>query len=285
MRRALGTVSVVVVAVVLVTIAVVRSRSAVPPLVAQQLAVVNATTSTVAPTTTTSPPPPPAAPAQPAAPREPPAPRVPLPPATPALTGPFTIATATGSSVPIFDAPNGTVKMTLASPNEDYYPRIFLVRSRVDATWLDVYLPVRPNESTGFIRTSDVQLSSLLTQIKVEIGYHRLTAWNGTQQVAQYPVAVGKPSTPTPTGVFYLQELVKTPNPGGAYGPYVYGLSSHSNVYEKFGNGDGLVGLHGTNEPGSIGHSASHGCIRMPNAGIANLVQIIPVGSPIVVVP
>jgi lipoprotein-anchoring transpeptidase ErfK/SrfK len=84
--------------------------------------------------------------------------------------------------------------------------------------------------------------------------------------------------------LFYLQELIRSPNPRGAYGPYVFGLSAHSDVFESFGGGDGLVGLHGTNEPGSIGHSASHGCIRLSNANITTLVNLVSVGSPIVIV-
>ena len=103
----------------------------------------------------------------------------------------------------------------------------------------------------------------------------------GDEIVVQEPVAIGT-SSPTPTGMYYLHDAVKTPNPGGAYGPFVFGLAAHSNVYEKFGGGDGMVGIHGTNQPGLIGRSVSHGCIRMYNAWITKLVNLMPVGTPLV---
>ena len=101
----------------------------------------------------------------------------------------------------------------LSNPNPDGLPLVFLVRRRVNADFLDVYLPTRPNGSTGVVRASDVTLSSVVTQVKVELRYHRLTAWAGDDIIAQHPVAVGAPRTPTPTGLFYFQEVLRTPNP------------------------------------------------------------------------
>ena len=85
------------------------------------------------------------------------------------------------------------------------------------------------------------------------------------------PVAVGKPSTPTPNGQFFAVELLNAGNPGGAYGPYAFTLSGYSNVYQTFGSGDGAVGMHGTNEYSSVGNDASHGCVRLHNDAITRL--------------
>ena len=54
---------------------------------------------------------------------------------------------------------------------------------------------------------------------------------------------------PTPIGVFYTKELLQPPNPNTAYGAYAYGLSGYSNVLTDFAGGDGVVGIHGTNDP------------------------------------
>jgi lipoprotein-anchoring transpeptidase ErfK/SrfK len=217
----------------------------------------------------------------PRAPRPAPAP---LPPANKPLNGPFWVGTSVGGPIHVFNAPNGQPTETLSNPNEAGTARTVLIKDRVSKDWLEAFMPTRPNGHTGFIQASEVNLTSVDTQILVERNLHRLTAWSGDQQIFQSAVAVGKPQWPTPTGIFYLQELIRSPNPRGAYGPFVFGLSAHSDVFESFGGGDGLVGLHGTNEPGSIGRSASHGCIRLPNAGIVNLVNLVNVGTPIVVV-
>jgi lipoprotein-anchoring transpeptidase ErfK/SrfK len=69
----------------------------------------------------------------------------------------------------------------------------------------------------------------------------------------------------------------------GAYGPYAFGLSAHSNVLYSFGGGPGQIGLHGTNNPASLGTNASHGCIRISNAGITKLARLLPLGTPVTI--
>jgi lipoprotein-anchoring transpeptidase ErfK/SrfK len=99
-----------------------------------------------------------------------------------------------------------------------------------------------------------------------------------------YPVGIGTRDTPTPGGLYYLIELLRPPNPSGAYGPYAYGLSGFSDVIHHFNGGDGVIGLHGTNEPQKVGHDVSHGCIRMRNADITRLAHLLPLGTPIRIV-
>ena len=111
-----------------------------------------------------------------------------------------------------------------------------------------------------------------------------MTVGNGSLLVDQEAVAVGTGGTPTPLGTFYLTELIR---PVGQpwYGPYAYTLSAHSDVLHAFMGGDGTVGLHGTNNPGSIGRAASHGCIRVSNTTITKLAGMLPLGTPVFVTP
>ncbi len=281
-RRALGTLSLVLfVAAAAVWI---RTRPTTPNFEARPLAVVAATSTTAAPTTTTAAPVAPAPP-RPAVARAPAAPRPPLPPAEKPLNGPFLVAAAVGGTIHVHNAPDGAMTEQLSGGNEAGGRQTLLVKSRVSPDWIEAYMPTRPNGHTGFVRTSEVSISQIDTQVKVEQRYHRLTAWAGEHMIAQEPVAVGKGSTPTPNGLYYLAMLFRPPNPGGAYGPYVFGLSAHSNVYYSFAGGDGLVGMHGTNQPSSVGRSVSNGCLRLYNATITKLVQMLPVGTPIVIVP
>jgi lipoprotein-anchoring transpeptidase ErfK/SrfK len=96
-------------------------------------------------------------------------------------------------------------------------------------------------------------------------------------------VAVAAANTPTPGGLYYTTELIAPPDPNGPYGPYAYGLSGFSNVYQSFAGGPGQLGLHGTNQAWSIGQSVSHGCIRLRNQDITRLAKLLPLGVPVLV--
>ena len=160
--------------------------------------------------------------------------------------------------------------------------RAFLVRG-TRGKWIHVYLPTRPNGSLGWVRGRAVMMYDNRYRLVVHLGAHRLQLWKKRKLLATYPVATGTRYTPTPRGLFYIVELLQPTDPGGAYGPYSFGLSAHSNILQTFGGGDGRVGLHGTNEPGLIGSSVSHGCIRLRNEAVRRLARILPLGTPVLV--
>lgn len=218
----------------------------------------------------------------------------PAPPATkedtaaaqPAALPPGTrlVAESLVRSIPVFDAVGAPQPRTsLSNPNEDGAPRVFLVVAD-QGDWLQVLLPVRPNGSTGWIRRGDVAVKTTTYRVKVELNAHRITVWNGDQVVDQEPVGVGRANAPTPGGQYYITELLQPPNPAGAYGPYAFGLSGFSDVYKSFNGGNGVIGLHGTNEPGGLGRDVSHGCIRISNEGITKLAKMLPLGTPVEIV-
>ena len=195
------------------------------------------------------------------------------------------VATARVDRVPVYDAPGAEAPTgSFSHPNEYGEPRVFLVRS-VEGEWLNVLLPARPNGSTGWLRAADVTLAEHDWRIEVALGAHRLTVWKGAEVVREETVAVGMPRAPTPTGDFYLTELLDPGNPGGPYGPWAFGLSAYSDVYTSFAGGPGQVGLHGTNQPGALGTDVSHGCIRVANEVITALAEQLPIGTPIKIVP
>ncbi|MBA3653508.1 MAG: L,D-transpeptidase [Actinobacteria bacterium] len=200
------------------------------------------------------------------------------------LTGPFQVASVIGTRITVAKSPGGELLSELTNPLYTL-PLVFLVKSAGAGDWLEVRLPTRPNGSSGFVRMADVKVATVTTQVLVEQRLRRLTVWDGGRLVFETPVAVGKPSTPTPTGTYYVQGTAPMSNPSGAYGPFILALSSHSDVHKTFAGGDGLVGMHGTNQPGLIGQAVSNGCIRMPNAAATQVARLVAAGSPVVVVP
>jgi lipoprotein-anchoring transpeptidase ErfK/SrfK len=164
-------------------------------------------------------------------------------------------------------------------------PQVFLVDDTAHvAGWVRVFLPVRPNGSTGWVRANEVRVERVNYRIRVELAQHRITVWNGTAVLYQGPVAAGAPATPTPTGHYYIRVLIKAPNPHTVYGPYAYGLSSHSEALSSFDGGDAEIGIHGNDDAAVLGRDVSHGCIRMDNAAITRLAAVLPLGTPVDVV-
>ncbi len=108
-------------------------------------------------------------------------------------------------------------------------------------------------------------------EIVVNVSAKRLTVYRNGSIYREYIVATGKPTTPTPTGSFTV--INKQIDPGGPYGTRWLGLSKRG------------YGIHGTNNPASIGTAASNGCIRMYNEDVEALFNITSVGTPVLILP
>lgn len=191
------------------------------------------------------------------------------------------VATALVPKVGVYDSPTaGAPSRTLPNPNPDGAALVFLV-DQAGTGWLRVLLPVRPNGSTGWVKAADVRLSRHTYHIEVRLSEFRIVVRRGSQVVLDAPVGVAKENTPTPGGRYYTTELLKPPNPNTVYGTYAYGLSGFSEVLESFNGGPGQLGIHGTNDPSSIGKRVSSGCVRMRNEDIEKLAAMLPVGVPV----
>jgi lipoprotein-anchoring transpeptidase ErfK/SrfK len=197
------------------------------------------------------------------------------------------IAKARVPVVKVYESPEGGVQ-THEFPNpwfvndDTRYPvnTVFLVDGR-RGDWLKVLLPVRPNNSTGWIHATDVTLTPNPYRIKVDLSDYELRVFKGEEVVMTDTVAIGASATPTPIGRFFIRVLLKAPDPNTVYGPYAYGLSSHSETLSEFNGGDAEVGIHGNNDASVLGQAVSHGCIRMDNGKITELASILPLGTPV----
>jgi L,D-transpeptidase catalytic domain len=124
--------------------------------------------------------------------------------------------------------------------------------------------------------------SIVATAVRRSVAIYRSPSEDG-RVTARFPAAVGRSVLPTPTGRYFLVELLKQPDPNGVYGPYAFGTSAFSKVLYHFGGAPGQIGIHGTDEHGSIGHSVGHGCIRLRNRDIVRLAHVLPLGTPITI--
>lgn len=194
------------------------------------------------------------------------------------------VATATTARVPVFRAPGDPrPALRVGSPAGAGTPLVFLVRSRRPG-WEQVYLPVRPDGSTGWVQDRWLRLALDPYSLEVRLGDHEVVLRRRGRVVARFPAGVGRGVLPTPTGRYYVVDLLRQPDPTGPYGPYAFGTSAYSRVLFSFGGGPGEIGIHGTDDASSIGRNASHGCIRLPNAAIRRLAGLLPLGTPVTIV-
>jgi lipoprotein-anchoring transpeptidase ErfK/SrfK len=151
------------------------------------------------------------------------------------------------------------------------------------AGWLRVELPGRPVGETGWVPADAVELREVDVEVTVDLETRQLTVRRDGEVVLTSTVAIGDPDHPTPTGTFWVTDKLDTEDPNGPYGPYALGLSVRSEVLTEFAGGDGQIGIHGTNAPGSIGQAVSHGCVRVANGIVRELASLLPLGTPVVI--
>lgn len=150
-------------------------------------------------------------------------------------------------------------------------------------SWLRVRLPGRPNGHAGWISTNRTRQISTPWRLRVTLSTRRITVYRGGQVRRQFRVVIGKPSTPTPRGTFFIEEaLALSSHETG--GPFALATSARSNVLQEFEGGPGQIGIHGTsNLSGAPGSASSHGCIRLRPRAITWLARRIGAGVPLTV--
>jgi hypothetical protein len=156
------------------------------------------------------------------------------------------------------------------------------VDSGCGASWYRVQLPIRPNGATGWVRASDVELEVVDTRIVVDLSARRVTFFRSGRPVLITRAAVGASGTPTPTGRYYVNQRLIPADKNGPFGPGAIGISAYSRVLTHWAQG-GPIAIHGTNQPWSIGHAVSNGCIRVPNDVLRRLFDATPSGTPVLI--
>jgi lipoprotein-anchoring transpeptidase ErfK/SrfK len=197
------------------------------------------------------------------------------------VASPATIADVKGSKIGLYSTPGqAEADDTFSNPTWEGLPLVFLVQQR-QGDWLEVQLNTRPNQTTAWIRASDVALRQTTHRIVVSLASRSMSVYDGDNVVMQAPLAVGDPTTPTPRGSYYIDGAVRTPDPTGVYGPYQLSVAAFSEVLMSFGSGVGQIAMHGTNAPSLIGSAVSNGCLRMNNADVTRLANTVEIGTPV----
>jgi hypothetical protein len=186
-------------------------------------------------------------------------------------------------SAAIFSAPNlhrwtGTV-LPFRTPLSQQRTSVPILRER--AGWLRVLLPGRPNGHAAWIRANTARIWSTPWRILIRTASRRLLVLRNNRIVRSFPVVVGKPSTPTPRGRFFVEEALTLPR-GSLGSPVAYALSARSTVFQEFDGGPGQIAIHGIyGIGGTPGTAESHGCIRMTTDALDWMIRRLGTGTPV----
>jgi lipoprotein-anchoring transpeptidase ErfK/SrfK len=147
--------------------------------------------------------------------------------------------------------------------------------------WVRVRLPGRPNGHSGWISADRTRRTVTQWRISIRLSTRRVTVYHRGRVEGRFRAVVGRPSTPTPRGQFFVEESVALSQLGA---PFALAISARSDVYQQFGGGPGQVALHGTTGlAGALGTAASHGCIRLSARAITWLARRIGTGTPLTI--
>jgi len=150
-------------------------------------------------------------------------------------------------------------------------------------SWVQVRLPGRPNEHTGWIPTSQTRRTATEWHVTIKLSARRVTVYRNGRAARRFRAVVGAPSTPTPRGDFFVEEALRLAS-RDAGGPFALATSARSEVLQEFNGGPGQIALHGTNNlAGPLGTAASHGCVRLSPRAITWLARRIGSGVPLTV--
>jgi lipoprotein-anchoring transpeptidase ErfK/SrfK len=194
-----------------------------------------------------------------------------------------TVAVAQANVVQAYASPSTRSKLVANIPHHNLIGQEtpFLVVASQPG-WYQAYLPVKPNDTEGWLQASQVMITSVNDFILADLSTFSLKHYVSGKLVSSYSIAVGEPNTPTPTGNFYVWAIQT--NPGPPYTPVIFALSAFSTTLTNWPDG-GIVGIHGWADTSVEGKAASNGCMRMkPGDAMDLLNSQLPLGTPVDVV-
>jgi hypothetical protein len=188
--------------------------------------------------------------------------------------------------VRVFRKPGGRAFARFGGLNANGVPTVFqgleaVLGKRCRAAWYRVFVPLKPNGTTGYVRARSVNLRVVRSRIVIDLSRRQLAVYNRGRLAFTTTAAIGASATPTPLGRFYINQRFRD-DPNGPYGWAAIGISAFSEVLTGWPQG-GPVAIHGTNRPSLLGLQVSNGCIRVSNEAIQRIWRLAPTGTPVLI--
>jgi lipoprotein-anchoring transpeptidase ErfK/SrfK len=200
------------------------------------------------------------------------------------LPGGSSLVLGAREAVEVFAGPNGSEMIRTLEPTTILgTTTVLMVVEGPNEGWARVLLPGRPNGAEGWVRTDEMVAFVVEGRVVIDLSDRTLSYLVGDTEIIATTVGVGSETHPTPTGKFFVTDSVAMADPTSPWGPHALGLSARSDTVTEYNGGDGIIGIHGTNNPWSIGRAMSLGCLRVANDVITRLHEVVAIGTPVVI--
>lgn len=190
-------------------------------------------------------------------------------------------------TMPLYARPGSSRRvgtMPAASPFYGEPTVAWVLEVSADGRFGRVPIPYAGRDATGWLRLRGLRTSTTPISVLADLSRHRIWVLRGERVIFSAPAATGAPVSPTPTGRFTVSDLVAFPG-GGAFGTFAFGLSGIQPNLPPGWTGGNQLAIHGTNDPSSIGSSASAGCLRVSERTLDRLRRLLELGTPVQIVP
>ena len=180
--------------------------------------------------------------------------------------------------------PGGGPVVGVVPASSKYYkvPTVAWVqRISQDGRFGRVVVPYASHRRSGWIPLRGLRRLTTWVAVLVDLSEHRVTVERRGKILFRAPAATGAPSSPTPTGRYFVTDRV--PFSGGSLGSFAFGISGIQPNLPAGWTGGNQLAIHGTSDPSSIGHSVSAGCVRVSEATLSRLKSLLRLGTPVVI--
>lgn len=164
--------------------------------------------------------------------------------------------------------------------NAESYLVLSSFKDRNGIEWLRIRVPGRPNGRLGWVSSNALgALRRTTTSVEVQRWRNRVLVRRNGRVVFRAPIGHGRPGRPTPAGRYWIRDRFRVPA-GTIYGVRALGTAAYAPKLTDWPLG-GVIGFHGTNQPGLVPGRPSNGCIRMRNRDVVRFYRLVRVGTPV----
>ena len=181
--------------------------------------------------------------------------------------------------VDLYDKPGGKVVERVGHATEFGSRTVYSVQEQKD-DWVSVLTPFTENGAPLWLELDSERLKAgrSIWNIEVDLSEFETRLYEEGKLVKAFPVSIGMPTAPTPTGRFAITDTFRG-DLNAAYGCCALAMTARQvNLPSGWLGGD-RIAFHGTTGP--LGAEVSHGCIRAADEDVSELVDMVPPGTPV----
>ena len=172
--------------------------------------------------------------------------------------------------------------MPATSPQFGFRTYAWVIKRSANGKYGRVPVPYSSRGGTGWIPLRGLHRLHTGITIRADLSRHQITVERLGKVIMRMQAATGAPWSPTPAGRYFVTDRVPF-YVGSSYGSFAFGISNYQYDLPSGWHGGSQLAIHGTNDPGSIGHSVSAGCLRVSERSLALLKPLLRLGTPVII--